>query len=379
MTAASFDPRALTEPVDRRAARAFWRGVRPQGQALLAKIVAGVVIAGFALVFVGVGSQVVGTFLSVGASVGGGFGTAVAVVPILFGLLVVAGLVAVLRSVVGSADAIRAYRLDRFARANGMTYDPGTADPPLPGMIFGQGHGRRSASLVRGQRPRFVEIGNYTYRTGSGKEETTHRWGYVAIRLDAPLPNIVLDAAGNNGLFGSNLPERFAAAQRLSLEGDFDRYFRLYCPSGYEQDALYLFTPDIMARFIDHAAALDAEVVDDWLFLYAQRDLSTLDPATWSWLLGTIRAILDKTAQWARWRDDRMVRDAAGVAGRPAAASLPEAGPHPFVATSAALTPPPAGVAPAGRRLRRTTPAWTIAGFAVIAAVWLVLSNVILR
>lgn len=40
-------------------------------------------------------------------------------------------------------------------------------------------------------------------------------------------------------------------------------------------DALYLFTPDIMARFIDNAAQLDVEIVDDWLFLYLQRPVST--------------------------------------------------------------------------------------------------------
>ena len=46
---------------------------------------------------------------------------------------------------------------------------------------------------MRGTAPRFVEFANYTYITGSGKNQSTHRWGYVAIKLDVPLPNIVLD------------------------------------------------------------------------------------------------------------------------------------------------------------------------------------------
>src|ERR1044071_8257923 len=130
-------------------------------------------------------------------------------------------------------------------------------------------HSRRWTGRVRGTRPRFVEFGNYQYTVQSGKNSTTYRWGYVAVKLDVPLPNIVLDALGNNG-FGSNLPASFQRAQRLSLEGDLDQHFTLYCPEGYEQDALYLFTPDIMARFIDHAAELDVEIVDDWMFLYAK-------------------------------------------------------------------------------------------------------------
>ena len=124
----------------------------------------------------------------------------------------------------------------------------------------------------------------------------------------------MLDATSNNGLFGSNLPATFDRDQRLSLEGDFDQHFSLYCPEGYEQDALYLFTPDIMARFIDHAAALDVEIVDDWLFLYGKREFSGLDPATWAWLFSVVAALLDKFAQWARWRDERLQADAAAAA-----------------------------------------------------------------
>ena len=100
-----------------------------------------------------------------------------------------------------------------------------------------------------------------------------------------------------------------------------------------------------MGRFVDNAAALDVEIVDDWLFLYAQRDLSTLDAATWEWLFSVVRSLLDKLAQWERWRDDRLM-DAAAV---PGAASLP------FAAAPGVLTPPtapPAGVAPGGRRLK---------------------------
>jgi hypothetical protein len=250
-----------------------------------------------------------------------------------------------------------------------MTYDPGMAAPELPGMIFQVGSSRTSSDLVRGDQPRFVEFGNYRYTTGSGKEQTTHRWGYVAIKLDVPLPNIVLDATSNNALFGSNLPASFSRDQRLSLEGDFDKHFALYCPEGYERDALYLFTPDIMARFVDHAAALDVEIVDDWLFLYAQRDLSTLDPATWAWLFATVGAILDKMAQWARWRDDHAVRDAAAPDAAVPAAGATSTPAHPFAAP-AMLTPPPPIVAPRGRRLRRRVPVVTFVIAGIFLVVW---------
>jgi hypothetical protein len=305
---------------------------------------------------------------------------------------------------------VTAYRLSRFAAANGMVYEHEVDDPPLPGMIFQNGSSREASSLLRGYQPRFVEFGNYQYTTGSGKNRSTHRWGYVAVKLDVPLPNIVLDALGNNTL-GTNLPASFARDQRLSLEGDFDRYFTLYCPQGYEADALYLFTPDIMARFIDHAAQLDVEIVDDWMFLYMQRPASTTDAATWAWLFGTVGALMTKFDQWARWRDDRL-REAQARAVQaapgpplPAGAPLPPAGlpsePQgfaaapvlpappavaslPFAAPAGMLAPPP-GVALPGRRLKRGF-SWVtvvvivlVLGFGLIPQLFGVLSALFLR
>ncbi len=176
----------------------------------------------------------------------------------------------------------------------------------------------------------------------------------------------------------------FDRDQKLSLEGDFDRYFSLYCPQGYERDALYLFTPDIMARFIDNAAALDVEIVDDWLFLYGKREFSGLDPATWAWLFSVVAALLDKFAQWARWRDEQLAQDAAagpqgagpgsaaGAGGGSAAAfaSAGAASALPFAAPAGALRPPP-GVALGGRRLKRGISWVSVVFFFVIAAFWL--------
>ncbi|GAA3028667.1 hypothetical protein [Microbacterium dextranolyticum] len=360
-----FDARPLTEPVDRATARAYVRELRRTGRAprqnpvavVLAVTLGAVMLVMFLSVFGAITAVVAGAARSAG---GGLF----AAVPFFFLLVLLAIVVLVVVRVVRAANGARWYRLDRFAQANGMTWYPEANDPPLPGMIFGVGHSRRATDIVRGERPRLVEFANYSYKTGSGKNETTSTWGYVAVKLATPLPHIVLDATGNNSVFGSNLPASFDRHQRLGLEGDFDRYFTLYCPAGYERDALYLFTPDVMARFIDTAAALDVEIVDDWLFLYTSREASTVDPATWAWLFSVVRAILDKLAQWERWRDDRLdsgareVREVssmvAGAPSDPAGAGIPVSVGLPFAAPTAALRPP--GVAAPGRRLRQGVP-----------------------
>ncbi|MGI6879011.1 hypothetical protein [Microbacterium sp. gxy059] len=338
----SFDARALTDPVDRREVSRHRREMRKRfpktrggdetGSNLLYLL-----LGGFFIVF--------GTFFFLGAR-------SLDFRPAPAGLIAAfIGVFLVIRGVIGLVrhrSGTRWYRLDRFARANGLAYIPGVQKPDLPGMIFRVGSSRHSRDLVRGSDPRFVEFGNYRYVTGSGDDRKTHRWGYIAVRLDAPLPHIVLDAKGNNGLFGSNLPVSLRSSQKLSLEGDFDRHFVLSCPEGYEADALYLFTPDIMERFVDSAAQLDIEIVDDWLFFYLQnRDASTLDPDQWAWEFSIVGAMLDKLAQWGRWRDERLAA--------PVDPDHTEADPLRGVGT---LTPPPRGVAEEGRRLKTSRASW---------------------
>lgn len=377
-----FDARPLVEAVDKDDVRAHMQQLRATGRVPKTSTVPAVVVAAvigvvFLIMFANIAVGILGSFWQLARDGGGGSpaGILFAVFPVFF-LVVIVGLVVVVAAkLFRGASGERWYRLDRFAQANGMTWHAESPAPPLPGMIFGLGHGRRATDVLRGTRPRFVEFANYRYTTGSGKNQTTHQWGYVAVKLSTPLPHIVLDALGNNALFGSNLPASFDKEQRLSLEGDFDRYFALYCPRGYERDALYLFTPDIMARFIDNAAALDVEIVDDWLFLYAKRDFATLDPATWAWLFAAVAALLDKFDQWERWRDERLAGVAVETPVPPAvAASASSAAALPFAAPTAALRPPP-GVAPQGRRLTRRVPWGTIAVFAGFAVFWLLVQS----
>ena len=367
-----FEARPLTDPVDPAAVTRFEDDLRRRfpglGPNIAVLVVVCVLAVPFLLVFFAILGMILSTFVAVG------FG--LIAVPFAVFVAAVLGLMVwlIVRQVRGRSRDHR-YRLDAFARANAMHYVPMLANPNLPGLIFSQGGDRRATDLLRGEQPRFVEFANYRYTTSDGKNSTTHHWGYVAIHLGTPLPHIVLDAVGNNGMLGSNLPASFDRQQRLSLEGDFDQHFTLYCPQGYERDALYLFTPDVMVRFLDRVGQLDVEIVDEWLFLYTRRPVSTTDPANWAWLFSAVSALMDKLAQWERWRDGRLAAETGSAP--PAPAGLAAASPLPFH-TSAATPPPPApawpgpkGVAQPGRRLRRRIP-WVV--IVVVGVVLLLLA-----
>ncbi|PJJ72567.1 hypothetical protein CLV46_2139 [Diaminobutyricimonas aerilata] len=304
----TIDYAPLSAPVTREEARAFRRESRARSGGLLS----GGIVAVIALVVGVVGGAaallvVIALGVAVWTAPGGPDG---GMVLLTLALLVVLGLTAwgIVAGTVGTLGTwSRWLRLTRFATANRMTFSASSPDPRYPGAIFTVGRDRRAVEHLRSTEGRYVDFGNYRYVTGSGKNQTTHHWGFLALKLDRRLPHMVLDARSNNGLFGATtLPTAFSRDQVLSLEGDFDRHFTLYCPAEYERDALYVFTPDLMALLIDEAAPYDVEIVDDWMFVYSPTRFPPADEATYRRLFRIVDTVGAKTvAQTGRYADDR--------------------------------------------------------------------------
>lgn len=193
----------------------------------------------------------------------------------------------------GTPTRFARYRLARFAEANGMSYSSRRVANDTT-LAF---------DVVRGEHPLPIEIGNLHISPHENVEATVKdfAYGYVAVRLPHAMPHIVLDATSND--LAISLGVSIEQNQRQRLEGDFDRHFALYCAEGYERDALYIFTPDVMASFVDGAAALDVEFRDDTLFFYSADQLSTPDENRWRLIEGALVAVLPQLQSWQRWRD----------------------------------------------------------------------------
>lgn len=200
-------------------------------------------------------------------------------------------------------------RLNRFASTNNVDLIHDVPDLVRDGMIFHEG---RSKLITEGLLFHDgIEIANYKYTTGSGRSRRDYVWGYVRVDLPRPLPHMILDSRENN-LFGmSNLPELFEKKQILSLEGDFDKYFTLYAPVQYRTDALYVFTPDVMATLIDHGKQFDIEIIDNNLYLYKSGGFKLEYPATIESVIKITDIIQTEIKhQGMRYVDDRAVQPA---------------------------------------------------------------------
>jgi len=355
--APSRDYTALTAPVTRAEVAEFRRRAKATNRfPTQTTAVVGIVVAVvFVVVFLVIAAVFVGVFGTLTRATGGG---GPSFVPLTVGAVIAVAVVAVVIGSVrsGAERWEKLLRLSRFAEANGFTYSPRDANPDYPGAIFHRGSSRAALDHLMTPPPRSMDLGNYVYTTGSGKNRTTHRWGFMALNLGRALPHMVLDSRANNGLFGgTNLPAAFDRDQVLGLEGDFDRYFTLYCPRQYERDALYVFTPDLMALLIDNASAYDVEIVDDWMFVYSTGTFPMTDASTVQRLLRIADTVGAKALdRVARYSDDR-ADPRAPIGG----------------GTDAAGGPAPAGVAPQGRRLRTRVPLTVLIVGAGIVAYWL--------
>lgn len=193
-------------------------------------------------------------------------------------------------------------RLWRFALANGMQFLPGSLPTSGLGPIAERGRLVVSDAMqTTAGHP--VLFGNFHVTAQDTGRRLSAYGGLAASRAGTRLPHLRLESRRSRRILAQTATRR---DQRLSLEGDFDTHFDLYCPVGYERDALYLLTPDVMALLMDHAADYDVELVDDWVYLTTPRDVVTLDADRWTSVTAAMGAVLAKIGQWERWRDDRV-------------------------------------------------------------------------
>ena len=197
-----------------------------------------------------------------------------------------------------AAEGWRRVKLERLATDNGLVYRQRAVAPHYPGCIFTTGTSNPYVyNDFRTSSPRVVDFGNY-HAVSEGNDGPQaaiapppgSSWGFMAIQLDRQLPNLLL-VSKTRQAGDVTLPVSPNPSQTLSLEGDFDRYFTLYCPKESERDALYVITPDLMALLIDQATPFDVEIVDNWMFFYSRIPFDLLSQDLWHRLFNILQTI----------------------------------------------------------------------------------------
>lgn len=177
--------------------------------------------------------------------------------------------------VAASTVTIRRHRRRRallagIAEALGWTYRADVGDRVWGGSVDEQiDRGNRTAQDHIDARHTAIPFDSIerTFVVGDREGATMHTMRAVRIPLPSEAPRITLRSRRGGGAL-SVLPRRPAGRSQLRLEGDFSDVFEVSVPTGYETDALYVLTPDLMAILLDESADLDLEIVDSTLHVY---------------------------------------------------------------------------------------------------------------
>lgn len=111
----------------------------------------------------------------------------------------------------------------------------------------------------------YDSIFNFYRKTKYGTELTRQAYYTVAeVGLRRTLPNIIFDSRTAKKRQFKNL---FLKVQRISLEGDFDKYFDTYTPQSYHVDSLSFISPEVMEKLVE-CKDYDIEILGDKLLVF---------------------------------------------------------------------------------------------------------------
>lgn len=173
----------------------------------------------------------------------------------------------------------RRVKIAAFAWQNGWAYADVLESTRRPGAAFERVARGQERAVVAGDDERMpFELGMH-HSVSRGQETATIQRPFAFIELPLPssVPHILLANRRRSIVPTLGLGR---GAAKLDLEGDFSKTFRLIVPEGYQQDALYIFTPDLMARVLDLGSGAEIELVSDRLYIYLPGSTRFDRPAT---------------------------------------------------------------------------------------------------
>jgi hypothetical protein len=149
----------------------------------------------------------------------------------------------------------------QFAQINNWTIKPSDMNQVPPGLL-NVGSGQKVSSIINAKFDNLnCDLFSYEYDVHAGKAAITYVFMIARIQLDKTFPHIVLDGQRNiKGL--RTLP----GYEQLKLEGNFNKYFKLYVQKGEEIDALSIIAPNVMQTLIDSNRQQDIEVYGNSLY-----------------------------------------------------------------------------------------------------------------
>lgn len=181
----------------------------------------------------------------------------------------------------------RAFFMQQVGAKLGYSYNEGWTTPDRAGSaLLSFGVSRDICDILTGTYQELpVRIYDYIVDTSQEKRDPKSRdhgnlYEFSVFEVTYPYqaPHIVLSMVQSAmSIEPSNDPASFRGEKLLTLEGGFDKYFKLRVQEGFETEVLEIFTPDIMAKLIDIKPTLNIEFAENKVYFYKTGTFSTGD------------------------------------------------------------------------------------------------------
>jgi hypothetical protein len=104
---------------------------------------------------------------------------------------------------------------------------------------------------------------------GSGKNKSSFGYTVFSFKFEGNFPHIYLNNKHNSmGIKINNY---------IPIPGEFEKQFLLSAPKEYEVEALQIFTPDVLAYFLDNGLYYDIEFVDQEMLVFTDKQINNID------------------------------------------------------------------------------------------------------
>lgn len=155
--------------------------------------------------------------------------------------------------------------------------EPSTAKPALKGVMGSLGERRYLLKRARGQLSGYnVTLWGYEVIWKPGQRNGNYFRSYRVLELEAKhhFHHVFVDSLSNSRLIGPSemyvLSKSLRKNSSLTVEGDVNRHFRIYVPSGHERQGLITLSPDKLLALRDYGAHFDIEFVENKIYLISR-------------------------------------------------------------------------------------------------------------
>lgn len=183
----------------------------------------------------------------------------------------------------------RWYRLDRFARANGLTNTLVEKQASRAATCFTTGTGAELSDVLSAPSPRSFEVADLRFHLGDARTRMDFVMTYARFGLSRRLPPFSLLSASRRGGAAWKPP---APQRRIPVEDEFDREVHVYCAPEDDATVRSLLSPQTRAALVDVAGDIDVQVVGDEAFFIARFELPLERAGVWDWV-EDLSALLD--------------------------------------------------------------------------------------